>query len=107
MPPDIIDTLFNPFVTTKSHGLGIGLTIVASILNAHAGTIAAHNNPEGRDIRCHALRSETPVSVRVVRRSMTGVVRATVVAGPLAWFRDILDCASMLFGVCRCAQNRS
>jgi signal transduction histidine kinase len=44
---DIIDTLFTPFVTTKSHGLGIGLTIVRTIVDAHGGTIDAHNNPEG------------------------------------------------------------
>ena len=47
LPADIIGTLFTPFVTTKSHGLGIGLTIVQSIVNAHGGTIKACNNPEG------------------------------------------------------------
>jgi C4-dicarboxylate-specific signal transduction histidine kinase len=45
--PDIIDALFNPFTTTKEYGLGIGLTIVHTILGAHGGTIAARNNPEG------------------------------------------------------------
>ena len=40
-------TLFTPFVTTKAHGLGIGLTIVRSIVDAHGGTIVARNNPEG------------------------------------------------------------
>jgi signal transduction histidine kinase len=47
LPADIIGTLFTPFVTTKSHGLGIGLTIARSIVNAHGGTIKACNNPEG------------------------------------------------------------
>ena len=47
LPPDAIDTLFTPFMTTKSHGLGLGLTIVRTILDAHGGTIAARNNPEG------------------------------------------------------------
>jgi signal transduction histidine kinase len=44
---EIISTLFTPFVTTKSHGLGIGLTIARTIVDAHGGTIEAHNNPEG------------------------------------------------------------
>ena len=47
LPADIIDTLFTPFVTTKAHGLGIGLTIVRTIVDAHGGTIVARNNPEG------------------------------------------------------------
>ena len=61
MPPDIIDTLFTPFMTTKSRGLGIGLTIVRTILDAHGGTIAARNNPDGgATFVVTLLRSETP-----------------------------------------------
>ena len=47
VPAHMLGTLFTPFVTTKAHGLGVGLTIVRSILDAHGGTIAARNNPEG------------------------------------------------------------
>ena len=47
LPAQIDGTLFTPFVTTKAHGLGIGLTITRTIVDAHGGTIDAHNNPEG------------------------------------------------------------
>ncbi len=61
LPPEIIDRLFSPFLTTKSLGLGIGLTIVRKILDAHGGTIAARNNPEGGATFAVTLpRSETP-----------------------------------------------
>jgi len=56
LPEDILDTLFSPFVTTKSHGLGIGLTIVRSIVDAHGGTIVARNHPEGGAIFTVRLR---------------------------------------------------
>jgi len=47
LPAQIQSTLFTPFVTTKSHGLGIGLTIVRTIVEAHDGKIEARNNSDG------------------------------------------------------------
>ena len=61
LPAEIDGQLFTPFVTTRSHGLGIGLTIVETIVAAHGGTITARNNPDGGATFTVTLRrSETP-----------------------------------------------
>ena len=45
--PDVLAHLFEPFMTTKAKGMGIGLTIVRSIVRSHRGEIEARNNPTG------------------------------------------------------------
>ena len=41
------ELVFEPFYTTKSTGIGMGLAIVRSIVDAHGGAIWAENNAKG------------------------------------------------------------
>ena len=47
LPISVNSQVFEPFVTTKSNGIGIGLTIARAIVEAHRGTMEARNNPDG------------------------------------------------------------
>ncbi len=46
IPPGEIERVFEPFVTTKTHGMGFGLTICRTIISAHRGRLWATNNPD-------------------------------------------------------------
>lgn len=45
IPEDLLPNLFDAFVTTKQAGLGIGLALSRSIVQAHGGHLRAQNNP--------------------------------------------------------------
>jgi two-component system sensor kinase FixL len=57
--PDIAAHLFQPFVTNKRHGMGVGLSISRTIVEAHGGQIGASPNPAGGTTFRFTLRAVT------------------------------------------------
>jgi two-component system sensor kinase FixL len=47
IPKEILPRLFESFVTTRKDGVGLGLSISRSIIEAHGGRIQAENNRDG------------------------------------------------------------
>jgi C4-dicarboxylate-specific signal transduction histidine kinase len=52
VPPDVAPHLFEPFHTSKPHGLGLGLSISRSIIEAHHGRLEMdHGARDGANFR--------------------------------------------------------
>jgi len=47
IPSDIIDQVFDPFFTTRAAGTGLGLAVLASVVQRHGGTVHATNRESG------------------------------------------------------------
>jgi two-component system nitrogen regulation sensor histidine kinase GlnL len=45
IPPELREQIFNPFVTTKKSGVGLGLSIVSKIVDGHQGSIRIEESP--------------------------------------------------------------
>jgi two-component system nitrogen regulation sensor histidine kinase GlnL len=51
VPPDLVEELFDPFVTTKAQGSGLGLALVAKIIGDHGGIVECDPAPRRTTFR--------------------------------------------------------
>src|SRR5260221_6436464 len=58
VPPELREQIFNPFFTSKKDGVGLGLSIVAKIMDDHRGTIRLEENAS-RGARFHLFFSRS------------------------------------------------
>jgi len=58
--PDVASRLFQPFVTTKRQGMGVGLSICRTIIESHGGQITVETNPGGGTIFRFTIRGVDP-----------------------------------------------
>ncbi|MGE4480903.1 PAS domain-containing sensor histidine kinase [Acidocella sp.] len=55
--PDVAARLFQPFITTKAYGMGVGLSVSRTIIEAHGGKLWAESRAGGGAVFAFTLRS--------------------------------------------------
>jgi signal transduction histidine kinase len=64
VPPEVIGKVFEPLFTTKSDGLGMGLPISRTIIEAHGGRLWAEHAPGGRGLTFRFTLSQAETALR-------------------------------------------
>src|SRR6185437_14706008 len=75
--PEILSNLFDPFVSTKAQGSGLGLALVAKLVGDHGGVIECESHPRKTTFRVlmpvHSPRAAPDAMGRVGRGSRNAV----------------------------------
>ena len=58
VPPEILPRIFEPFVSTKADGMGLGLAICRRLVDLNGGTIEAENRKTGASFTIHLPAAE-------------------------------------------------
>lgn len=66
IPPDRIESIFNPFVTTKKTGVGLGLAIVSKIVDGHGGKMSVESE-QGKGSTFRVRLPIAPVSAAAAK----------------------------------------
>ena len=72
VPEELREEVFNPFVTTKKTGVGLGLSIVSKIVDGHHGSIRVDNRPHGGAVFTLFFPLEETVEPHAVTATMVG-----------------------------------
>jgi len=66
LPSEVMDRLFEPFVTSKPDGVGLGLSICKRLVEAHGGSMRIDNVPGGGAVAVFTLPAEEAAHAAVV-----------------------------------------
>jgi signal transduction histidine kinase len=72
VPENLCEEIFNPFVTTKKTGIGLGLAIVSKIVDGHHGSIHVENSPQGGAVFTLFFPGDSVVEPKAVQAITAG-----------------------------------